>query len=191
MAGYSGPARQEPLAVELSNTIYAVGGEQLDGISDGPALAAWLRALGDRVPVAVREVDTSRVEDFHALRSAVREALQAAVDKKPLSTGALKELNRRSAADPQSLEVLQRGHKRDTRLRHHAPTPTDVVLGVIATDAIALVGGAHAELLRACEAPGCVLMFLKDHPRREWCSAACGNRARQARHYRRHRQHQP
>jgi hypothetical protein len=40
-----------------------------------------------------------------------------------------------------------------------------------------------AALLRACGAPGCVLMFLKDHPRREWCSNACGNRARQARHY--------
>jgi predicted RNA-binding Zn ribbon-like protein len=30
-----------------------------------------------------------------------------------------------------------------------------------------------------------VLVFLKQHPRREWCSAACGNRARQAGHYRR------
>ncbi|WP_225993278.1 CGNR zinc finger domain-containing protein [Actinomadura rudentiformis] len=41
--------------------------------------------------------------------------------------------------------------------------------------------------LRACLAPGCVLYFLKNHPRREWCTAACGNRARGARHYRRHR----
>ncbi|HVT68684.1 MAG TPA: CGNR zinc finger domain-containing protein, partial [Trebonia sp.] len=38
-------------------------------------------------------------------------------------------------------------------------------------------------LLRACHAPGCVLYFLKTHPRREWCSVACGNRARAARHY--------
>jgi hypothetical protein len=43
--------------------------------------------------------------------------------------------------------------------------------------------------LRACQAPGCVLYFVKDHPRREWCSTACGNRARAARHYRRHRDH--
>ena len=39
--------------------------------------------------------------------------------------------------------------------------------------------------LRVCGAPGCVLMFARDHTRREWCSNACGNRARQARHYRR------
>ncbi|HEY0690395.1 MAG TPA: CGNR zinc finger domain-containing protein [Kribbella sp.] len=24
---------------------------------------------------------------------------------------------------------------------------------------------------------------MKDHPRREWCSTTCGNRARAARHY--------
>ncbi|MFI6847287.1 CGNR zinc finger domain-containing protein [Kitasatospora sp. NPDC050467] len=33
--------------------------------------------------------------------------------------------------------------------------------------------------------PGCVLYFVKKHPRREWCSAGCGTRARAARHYER------
>jgi predicted RNA-binding Zn ribbon-like protein len=41
--------------------------------------------------------------------------------------------------------------------------------------------------LRACLAPGCVLYFVKDHPRRAWCSTACGNRERAARHYARRR----
>ncbi|WP_433236869.1 CGNR zinc finger domain-containing protein [Streptosporangium sp. CA-135522] len=45
-----------------------------------------------------------------------------------------------------------------------------------------LNGSVEADL-RACHAPGCVLFFVKDHHRREWCSAACGNRARAARHY--------
>ena len=43
-----------------------------------------------------------------------------------------------------------------------------------------------ANLARATHAPGCVLYFVQDHPRREWCSTACGNRARVARHYDRH-----
>ncbi|HLU55261.1 MAG TPA: CGNR zinc finger domain-containing protein [Pseudonocardia sp.] len=38
-----------------------------------------------------------------------------------------------------------------------------------------------------CHGPGCVLYFHRDHPRRGWCSAGCGNRARVARHYERHR----
>lgn len=28
---------------------------------------------------------------------------------------------------------------------------------------------------------------IKRHPRQEWCSVACGNRARAARHYQQHR----
>jgi predicted RNA-binding Zn ribbon-like protein len=35
-----------------------------------------------------------------------------------------------------------------------------------------------------------VLYFVKTHPRREWCSVACGNRVRAARHYQRGRGHQ-
>ena len=68
---------------------------------------------------------------------------------------------------------------------HHGTNRADVVLAALAGDAIELVTGPRRADLRACGAPGCVLVFLKDHPRREWCSNACGNRARQARHYRR------
>ena len=62
----------------------------------------------------------------------------------------------------------------------------DIVLAAIAADAIDLLTGPHRHELRTCGAPRCVLMFLTDHPRREWCSDRCGNRARQARHYERH-----
>ena len=69
----------------------------------------------------------------------------------------------------------------------HGATRADIVLAAFAVDAIELLTGPRRAALRACGAPGCVLLFLKDHPRKEWCSAACGNRARQARHYARTR----
>ena len=56
-------------------------------------------------------------------------------------------------------------------------------LAHIAEDAIGLLTGPDADKLRACHAPGCVLYFVKTHPRREWCSVTCGNRVRAARHY--------
>ena len=59
------------------------------------------------------------------------------------------------------------------------------MISAIAADAIDLITGPSREHLKVCRAPGCVLAFLKEHPRREWCSPGCGNRARQARHYRR------
>src|SRR2546423_14119525 len=66
--------RDEPLAVELHNTIYASGGEIVDALADGDGLAAWLRAERRRLPVAAKAVDTSRLGDFVALREAVRDA---------------------------------------------------------------------------------------------------------------------
>jgi predicted RNA-binding Zn ribbon-like protein len=60
------------------------------------------------------------------------------------------------------------------------------VLSRIAEQGVELFTGPRRASLRACHAPGCVLYFVRDHPRREWCSAGCGNRARVARHYQRH-----
>ncbi|MFH8386379.1 CGNR zinc finger domain-containing protein [Kitasatospora sp. NPDC018058] len=67
--------------------------------------------------------------------------------------------------------------------------PVPAALGALAHDTAALLTGPLAADLRACHGPGCVLFFVKDHPRREWCGPGCGNRARAARHYHRQRGH--
>jgi predicted RNA-binding Zn ribbon-like protein len=183
MPSYTGPIRAEPLPIELHNTLFVDGGRMVDGLADSRGLRAWLAALGDRLPVSPGPLEADRLEDFLALRAAVRAALEAVLDGRAVPEDALAELNRASARNPQSLELMQRGRKRRSDVRYHAPTATDTVLGVIAAETIELLGGPRADDLRACGAPGCMLMFLKDHPRREWCSATCGNRVRQARHY--------
>jgi predicted RNA-binding Zn ribbon-like protein len=63
-----------------------------------------------------------------------------------------------------------------------AVSPVVAGLADVAYEAQHLLG-ENGSTLRACRAPGCVLYFAKTHPRREWCSVACGNRARAARHY--------
>ena len=63
-----------------------------------------------------------------------------------------------------------------------APTPEENRFGTAVIDR----PGAPDFSPPRVHAPGCVLYFIKDHPRREWCSTACGNRARAARHYARH-----
>jgi predicted RNA-binding Zn ribbon-like protein len=185
-SAYPGPLRREPLPVELHNTLYAVRGRTVDGLADASGLRSWLAALGDRLPVDAGALDGGRLEDFVSLRTAVREALHAASEHRAMSHEALAELNRASAANPRSPQLVPDAGGNVGEIRHHAPTPTDAVLGVIAAEAIELV--SEPGELRACGAPGCVLMFVKDHARREWCSATCGNRARQARHYARRRQ---
>ncbi|MGV1088233.1 MAG: CGNR zinc finger domain-containing protein [Mycobacterium sp.] len=70
-------------------------------------------------------------------------------------------------------------------------SPATTALSKVANDAVHLLTGPDAAHIRACQAPGCVLYFVKTHPRREWCSEACGNRTRAARHYQRIRKPAP
>ena len=186
---YAGPLRDEPLAIELHNTIYAANGVGIDGLSDAAGATAWLDGLATRLPQdgsARRRLPA--LDELVALRSVVREALAAAVSGEPASRAALDAINASSARAPRS--PVAAWQPRGAPLAEtdvHGATRADVILAALAADAIELLTGPHRANLRACGAPGCVLMFLKDHPRREWCSNACGNRARQARHYRRAR----
>jgi predicted RNA-binding Zn ribbon-like protein len=118
----------------------------------------------------------------------VRDVLHASVEDRAPDRAAVDALNRASARAPRSAAAgWRRGKPPRPLVRFHATRRADIVLAAVAADAIELVTGADRGRLRICGAPGCVLAFVKDHPRREWCSGLCGNRARQARHYRRSR----
>ncbi|WP_460808661.1 CGNR zinc finger domain-containing protein [Micromonospora zhanjiangensis] len=58
----------------------------------------------------------------------------------------------------------------------------------LAQAAADLLGDPAVTRVRGCAGANCRLLFLPAHPNRRWCSPdTCGNRARVARHYRRHR----
>jgi predicted RNA-binding Zn ribbon-like protein len=186
---YPGPLRDQPLAIELNNTIYAANGVVVDGLADARAAAAWFDALGERLPDggSVRRRRPA-LDELVALRGAVRVALQAAAAGKQVPRAAVDLIN--AASDRVSRSPIAVWHRHGTPTAAtdvHGATRADVILAALAGDAIDLLTGPRRADLHACGAPGCVLLFLKDHPRQEWCSNACGNRARQARHYRRSR----
>lgn len=189
-ASYRGPVRREPLAVELHNTLYAAAGEALDGLRTEASSLAWLSALQPRLLVDhVPGSWPSRLE-LVELREPLRVALAAAVAGDRPGPAVVVALNRASARAPSAPAAVS---TTGTVLKSVASFPdgvvrADVVVAALAADAIALLTGPRRAELRACGAPGCVLLYLKDHPRRAWCSNACGNRARQARHYQRTRQ---
>ena len=89
MRTYPGPIRDEPLAVELHNTLYAGRGGPTDGLAGAAGLRAWLAALADRLPVAPGAVEPDRLDDFVALRTATRDALEAALERRPVAGAAL------------------------------------------------------------------------------------------------------
>jgi predicted RNA-binding Zn ribbon-like protein len=182
----------EPPPVRLMSTIWA----DADGIHDDLRTTAdvdeWLDAVGvDRAGAHATE---SELAITRALRDAVRR-LAAYVTRDGRAgaafaitdvAAALGQVNSIAAELPAPRLAL-----RDGRLElgvHDGQSPVTTGLAQVAEQAIGLFGGADAARLRACYAPGCVLYFVKSHPRREWCSVACGNRVRAARHYQRARE---
>jgi predicted RNA-binding Zn ribbon-like protein len=183
----------EPLPVRLMSTIWA----DSDGLHDDLAAAVdvdrWLDAVGaDRAGTHASKSDLATAR---ALRDAVRVlAAHVTADGRPGAAAAMADVAR--AVDQLNATAAKLPAPRlalhDGRLELPAPngpSPVTTALAQVAEQAVALLGGADAARLRACHAPGCVLYFIKTHPRREWCSVACGNRVRAARHYRRTRDH--
>lgn len=184
LAGGGAPLLGEPLPVELANTRYAVRGAERDGLASAGALAAWLRdtrgrlltTLADEDLLAVGDADVATARD---LRDAVHALLGAVVEGTPAPAGAVATVNE-----------VARSVSRWPQLRWgEAPALESAADGRAVAAALAELAGAtvdlltgpHRDLLRACRAPGCVLFFVKSHPRRTWCSEGCGNRARVAR----------
>lgn len=176
----------ESAPVRLMSTIWP----DAEGIHDdlaGPAdLDAWLNAVGiDRHGVKATE---DELRSAIRLRDAVRRlAAHATGDDRPAAASAIADLdeavtvlNEHAAKlPPPAIAASPSG------LRRAKEAPASGVttgLAGIAQQAVALLAD-RGDQLRACHAPGCVLYFVKSHPRREWCSVACGNRARAARHY--------
>jgi predicted RNA-binding Zn ribbon-like protein len=181
----------EPLPVRLMNTIWADADGPHDALEATAGLNHWLDAVGlDRAGAAATETDLAAAR---ALRDALRvlaahatsDDRPAAVDPRRNPAAALDEVNAIAAKLPAPRLALRDG--RLERVAPGGPSPVATALALVADQAISLLGGEDAADLRTCRAPGCVLYFTRTHPRREWCSVACGNRVRAARHYQRSR----
>jgi predicted RNA-binding Zn ribbon-like protein len=176
----------EPLPVRLMNTIWADRHGVHDALTTRGHLGEWFRIVGlstDQIAVTEADLKTAR-----RLRDALRRlAALLTEDSRPAATvagdlgAAVRQVNSVASVAPgHRLRLSDGALVRDTAPSGRSARAT---LAAVATEAIDLLTGPDAQLLRACYAPGCVIYFVKDHPRREWCSTACGNRVRAARHY--------
>jgi predicted RNA-binding Zn ribbon-like protein len=183
----------EPLAIDLANTVMVVpageqagaddGGQAVDLLATPEDLRRWLRAEGERL--AWFEIDADAdLRQVRELREAVRSLLGTAAGGHKAQAGALAAINAASAAAPVAPQ-LAAGPDGSTRIES-APGGGGAreLLGAVARSAIELVATTPEGGLRVCHAPSCGMYYLGA---RRWCCSACGNRARAARHYRRHR----
>jgi predicted RNA-binding Zn ribbon-like protein len=175
--------------VRLMGTIWADTDGLHDDLDTPFGLDAWMDAVG------IHHSDTLASPEELAEARALRDSLRCLAahltdDTRPAAVSgadlawSVDVLNAAAARLPAAqLRIENNAFRRATQ----NPAVPAALAGV-AAEAIDLFSATDADKLRACQAPGCVLYFVKTHPRREWCSIAGGNRARAARHYHRQRQ---
>lgn len=170
----------EPRPIELVNTRFERYGKALDGLIGTAGLEEWLTVNGFPSTVAG---EPDALAAFHSLRDSLDKLFDACLHDCRPDPGTVEAVNEIARRAPLHLRLTW----------DHGPTaepvidasPLERALGEIVGEAITLLSGDDAELLRRCHGPRCVLLFIKNQPRRQWCTPECGNRARVARHYRR------
>lgn len=183
----------EPAPVRYMNTIWADTRGVHDELTDAMALRDWLAAVTNCERTDLGRATQDEFTGALRLRDGLRRlAAHCTADGRPAAQSPVTEIdeavrivNSLLADLPRTQLVIRDGQLHSVNARHASPIRSS--LADLGHQAIGLLTGPGAVKLSACHAPGCVLYFVKSHPRREWCSEACGNRARAARHYRRTR----
>ena len=179
----------EPPAVRLMDTVHADRAGVRDSLTTVAELRRFLAGLPGGAPGQLTGADLAQAR---ALRDALRRlAADVTGDDRPRARAEAELAQREAVAVVNAAvagappPVLQRADGR-WRFGTTGPRSVPAVLAELAAEGAQLVADPAAPL-RACRAPGCVLYFVADHPRREWCGVSCGNRVRAARHYARTR----
>lgn len=126
-----------------------------------------------------------------AVRTHAALAVAAARRGERPPASALRGLNEAQLAAPAVRYAQWQGDAVVATVRRTGPLGVRVA-AALAEEVVGLLVDPELGKVRECEADDCTLLFLPAHPRRRWCSAArCGNRARVARYYRRHKDDGP
>ncbi|MFE2429155.1 CGNR zinc finger domain-containing protein [Streptomyces sp. NPDC059373] len=190
-------------ALELASTIHHDGdGGVADDLADAEGLTVWVRERAEWLGVPPFDADDRARAEVVAVREAVRALFARAVSPGPPSRAdanrllpadeAVARLNAAAARQPVTVSLAWPDGAEPEALLHPAgpagaADPVADLTATLARAAVDFLTGPQRERLRACAAPRCVRYFVKAHGRQEWCKPSCGNRARVARHYRRHR----
>lgn len=172
-----------PLSLDLANYMHREGDSERfrDLLTSPDDLQSWLAAQGARVGEFEPDAHETRLADFVRLRDALRD-LFTAISRGEEPTAQVVDVVNQYAAAAAVVPRLRSGPDGIEAVEEvDADPPSTAVLAAIARSAIDVVAGER-QAVRVCGGSGCGAVFLASRPRQQWCSHACGNRARVARH---------
>lgn len=187
--------------LDFLNSVATPVDEQVEWISDGEGLLAWLDQAGMVPPAALEAIrarsTAAELDDVAARARDLREWFRGFVRKKKGRALIAKDLRELEPLN-QLLERDEQHGRIVTNVSDDAATfelraqrrwqSADSLLMPIVEALARLVCDEDFTLVKACEGPACTLLFA-DHTRghaRRWCSMAiCGNRAKVAAHRKR------
>jgi predicted RNA-binding Zn ribbon-like protein len=196
------PAREHRHAATLDDTFDFLNTDELDGMGHPVEhlrtltdATGWLVEHGLLHPEASGAVVEAgsppagaALEHVHAVRSALREIVEALVAGRHADPAALATVN--AVLRARSIVELVPSEGCFAIGHRHVGDPLDDALAGVAEPLVAHVAAGHADRLRICANDGCRWVFHDSSPtgRRRWCSmSSCGNRAKAARHRARRR----
>jgi predicted RNA-binding Zn ribbon-like protein len=188
------PRIDEPPPLALANTIWIDRHGVHDALADLDYMHHWIRVIGNQLGSApatdsAQQLSAHAVSQLIELRDALRRlAANTTQDSRSLGQSpvpdvstAISLINTYSALGSVWPELRADGSRLIRFDSWSGKSFAQALITIIARQAVDLAASPQWGQLRACMAPSCAYYFLKEH-RREWCSTACGNRARVARH---------
>jgi predicted RNA-binding Zn ribbon-like protein len=178
--------------LDFVNTLSYNKSEPHEHLTDAATAVSWLQhhallhqEMADAIlaDAATPEGEERLLTRVRRVRDALRELLDAAVERRPAQAGALKEVNRALRA-PYVIELVPAADGVSLDHRHEG----DPISGAMARLSEAVtreLTGENSRRLRVCANDECRWVFNDHSPagRRKWCDmSSCGNRAKAARH---------
>ena len=185
------------LSLDFVGTEFRRSGEYRDQLETFDNLRDWLKQAGllatpEAVALAKRcsAKKSERVLSVaRELRKAVRAAVEAIIEGKPVPPGPIRIINNLLLKRDGHFQIERRSAQLERRFVSGVGDPL-ALLAPLAESAADLLCEANPALIRKCADESCDLLFYdstKNH-RRRWCSmGACGNRAKVAAHRARQR----
>ena len=167
----------DTLAFRFTATLTNRNGSRFERLTSPQRLELWLRANDLMTPPQPRQKTTSAARRIYVRPFTASEppCARTAVPHAPMSGSSTPHpssvMPPRFREWPGPLEISRRQSDRDA-------------LSIVAADAIAVLGGADRDRVKACQGDGCTGLYF-DTSRgnnRRWCSMnICGNKARNPR----------